>query len=424
MVNVAIIGFGIVGTGTAEVLHRMKQSKTRRKQESVNLKYILVRRDFPESPYKDLMVKDFNKITEDPQVHIVIETMGGITAAYDMTKQALSQGKSVVTSNKELVATHGSELLALAKENNCNYLFEAAVGGGIPLLNPLNNCLKSNDILEIAGILNGTCNYILTNMEDDGTQSFEEVLKAAQDLGFAEQDPSADVDGHDTCRKIAILANMICGSQIDPTAVSTEGIRNISLKDMQYTSSDYTIKLVGRALFDKEGSHYVYVAPHFIHNGSDQKGNPLYNVKGVQNAVVVKGDSVGSTVFGGPGAGSLPTASAVMADVYDLAQDYLHNAYHSRNNIWDSTPVPLGNMDTLPDDFYVRFDLDLKSVEGHSQLKSLQTEILSPNLSTSEETEKWHSHTTALLVHGVTKTDLTQALKGLPVGNILRVFPK
>lgn len=415
MINIAIIGFGIVGTGTAEVLRRMKESSTHRKQEDVSLKYILVRRDFPDSPYKDIMVKDFDLIVNDPDLHIVVESMGGVGAAYEMTKKALSKGKSVVSSNKELVATHGYELLELAKQNNCNYLFEAAVGGGIPVLHPVAQCLKSNEITEIRGILNGTCNYILTTMEEDETLSFESVLKTAQELGFAEQDPSADVDGHDTCRKISILANMAFGNQVNASLVPVEGIRNISAKDMQYTSHDYTIKLVGRTFLDQKHNPIVYVAPHFINNSSDQKGNPLYNVKGVLNAVVVKGDSVGTAVFGGPGAGSLPTASAVMADVYELAPDH----HRPRGNGWGNAPVTLGDVDSLEDCYFVRFNQDKDSVTAHCTQKGLDFQVLSPNLTGNALTE-WHSHTVALQIKTDNKQALVAGCDGLNVGNILR----
>lgn len=419
MVNIAILGYGVVGTGTAEVLHRMKESKTHRKQEQLNLKYILVRRDFPDSPYQDKMVKDFSIIEQDPDLHIVVEVMGGITAAYEMTKKALSAGKSVVSSNKELVATHGYELLELAKKNHCNYLFEASVGGGIPILNPLTNCLVSNEITEIRGILNGTSNYILSSMQDSGCVEFADVLKEAQEKGFAEQDPSADVDGHDACRKICILANMAFGSQVDASKVQTEGIRNITLSDIQYvlSSPTHSIKLIGRSFKNEKGELFVYVAPHFIDNNAVNKSNPLHNVKGVDNAIVLTGDSVGDVVFGGPGAGSLATASAVMADVIDLSKDL--STY--RNNGWNNEPVTLGDIDSVTDCFFVRFDEDLQTVSQHLGKQNLDHSLLDfVNFPTEAEKKQWHSKTVAYQINNISKKELITKLEGRKVGNIFR----
>ena len=253
MVNVAILGFGTVGSGVAEVLTRNGGLIDRRVDDLVRLKYILDVRDFPDSPYKDLFVKDFSAIESDPEVDIVVETIGGATIALDFTTRALKAGKSVVTSNKELVATHGYELLQLAKEHGCSYLFEASVGGGIPILRPLTSCLAANELSQVTGILNGTTNYILTRMIKAGL-TFEQALKEAQANGYAEKDPTADVDGHDACRKICILAALAFGRHVYPDQVPTQGIRNVTLEDVAYADSvGYKIKLLGRCLREPEG---------------------------------------------------------------------------------------------------------------------------------------------------------------------------
>ncbi|MDR2530930.1 MAG: homoserine dehydrogenase, partial [Oscillospiraceae bacterium] len=255
--------------------------------------------------------QDFAAIESDPEVKVVVETIGGVTHAYDYTKRALLAGKSVVTSNKELVAEHGHELLTIARDKNVNYLFEASVGGGIPVLRPLNQCLAANEITEIYGILNGTTNYILTRMSDDGI-TYEEALKQAIELGYAERDPSADISGKDTCRKICILAALAFGKQIDPHKVSVRGIDDLAGVDCPAGSK---IKLVGRAGRTKDGGIAVYVAPHVV-----GKGNLLYNIDGVFNGIVIKGDAVGEVLFYGQGAGKMPTASAVVADVIDAVK--------------------------------------------------------------------------------------------------------
>ena len=325
MVNVAILGFGTVGSGVAEVLSTNGGIIDRRTNELVRLKYILDVRDFPDSPYRDCFVKDFAVIENDPEVEIVVETIGGATVALDFTTRALKAGKSVVSSNKELVATHGYQLLQLAKEHGVNYLFEASVGGGIPILRPLNSCLAANELSQVCGILNGTTNYILTRMIKAGL-TFEQALKEAQDNGYAERDPSADVDGHDACRKICILAALAFGQHVYPRQVPTQGIREITLADVAYADScGYKIKLLGRAIRQDSGQVCAFVAPHLVSGG-----NPLAGVEDVFNAISVTGNAIGDVMFYGRGAGKLPTASAVVADVIDLSRD-LHR---DRGNAW------------------------------------------------------------------------------------------
>ena len=315
MVNVAILGFGTVGSGVADVLTRNSAVIDQRVDGLVRLKYILDVRDFPDSPYKDLFVKDFSVIENDPEVDVVVETIGGAKVALDFTQRALKAGKSVVSSNKELVATHGYDLLQLAKEHGVSYLFEASVGGGIPILRPLTACLAANELDQITGILNGTTNYILTRMIKAGL-SFDQALKEAQANGYAEQDPTADVDGHDACRKICILAAIAFGRHIYPQQVPTEGISGVTLADVAYAEScNRKIKLLGRAVKEPDGRVCAYVAPHLV----DAEA-PLAGVEDVFNAIMVKGDAIGDVMFYGRGAGKLPTASAVVADVMDAAR--------------------------------------------------------------------------------------------------------
>ncbi|MCD7830291.1 MAG: homoserine dehydrogenase, partial [Clostridiales bacterium] len=317
MVNIAILGYGVVGSGVGEIIYKNGQHISERVANEVNLKYILDLRDFPDSPYADRVIRDFSVIENDPDVQIVVETMGGVDFPYDCTKRALTAGKSVVTSNKELVATHGCELLKIAKEHGCSYLFEASVGGGIPILRPMTSCLAANELQEVVGILNGTTNYILTRMIRAGL-SFEEALKEAQANGYAERNPAADIEGTDACRKICILSSLGFGRHIYPDQVPTEGITNITLADVAYArSGGYKIKLLGRSIRrESDGKVCAYVAPHLVADDS-----PLANVEDVFNAIQVTGDSIGDVMFYGRGAGKLPTASAVVADVMDIVRN-------------------------------------------------------------------------------------------------------
>ena len=314
MINVAVLGFGVVGSGTVEVLDRNSAKIAQSAGQDIRVKYILDIRDFPESPYKNLLISDFETILNDADIAVVVETIGGAAIAYDFTKRCLAAGKSVVTSNKELVAAHGYELLKLAAEMNANYLFEASVGGGIPVIRPIAQCMAANQISEIYGILNGTTNYILTEMVKNGAE-FSDALADAQKKGYAEADPSADIDGHDACRKICILSSLAFGRHIYPQYVQSEGIRGITTDDVRFAERlGYKIKLLARARASGDKAA-IYVAPHLIKNDS-----PLASVDGVMNSIVVRGNAVGDVMFYGAGAGKMPTASAVAADIIDAVK--------------------------------------------------------------------------------------------------------
>ena len=312
MISIAIMGHGVVGSGVAEIFATHKKKLFAAIGEEIDVKYILDLREFPDSPFADRFTKDFSKIANDLEVRVVVETMGGLHPAYEYVKECLSSGKSVVTSNKELVAAYGAELLAIASEQNANFLFEASVGGGIPIIRPINQCLVANNVSEIAGILNGTTNFILTKMFHEG-MGFDEALKMAQELGYAERNPEADVEGHDACRKICILASLTFGKHIYPEAVHTEGITKITAADVEY-AGDWggVIKLIGSVKKLGKNSIDIIVAPMFVPNLSQ-----LANIDDVFNGIMVRGDCTGDVVFYGRGAGKLPTASAVVADVID-----------------------------------------------------------------------------------------------------------
>lgn len=315
MIKIAVLGFGTVGSGVAEVLATNGDAIARRVHDPVELKYVLDLRPQPESPWADRFVTDFSVIEGDEEVSIVVETIGGTGAALEFTRRALAAGKHVVTSNKELVAEHGWSLLALAKEHQVRYLFEASVGGGIPIIHPLCQCLCANEISQITGILNGTTNYILTRMIRGGL-SFEDALREAQEKGYAERDPSADVDGKDACRKICILSDICFGRQIPPELVSTVGIRGVTAQDVALASAcGCQVKLLGRAIRREDGRVSAFVEPHFVPDG-----DPLAGVEDVFNGIAVTGNVIGDVMFYGLGAGKLPTASAVVADVMDIAR--------------------------------------------------------------------------------------------------------
>jgi len=314
MVNVAILGFGVVGSGTAEVLTDNLALIEKRIHKKLNIKYILDLRDFPDSPFCDRVVHDFNIILNDPEVTLVAEMMGGSHPAYDFSLACLKAGKSVVTSNKEVVANFGDELLAVAKESNVRYLFEASVGGGIPIIRPLANDLAANRVLSIDGILNGTTNYILTQMGTTGA-SFADALKEAQAKGYAEANPAADVDGVDAARKITILAALSYGILLDPNKIYAEGITKISTEDMKIAEAlGYSIKLIGHC--EKvDNKVLAMVSPRFV-----PLSNPLHTISDVFNGILVDTDMLGATMFYGRGAGKLPTASAVVGDIIDIAK--------------------------------------------------------------------------------------------------------
>lgn len=315
MVSIAILGHGVVGSGVAEIITTHKAKLFNSVGEEIYIKYILDIREFPDSPLADRFTKNFEDILNDREVRIVVEVMGGTNPAYDFVKKCLLAGKSVVTSNKELVAKHGAELLAIAKEENANFLFEASVGGGIPIIRPMNQCLVANIVNEVAGILNGTTNFILTKMIREG-MNFDEALKLAQDLGFAERNPEADVEGHDACRKICILASLAFGKHVYPQFVHTEGITKITLEDVKYAEAhNSVIKLIGSVKRLKNGKIDIIVAPMMIPCTSQ-----LANIDYEFNGIMVRGDCTGDVVFYGKGAGKLPTASAVVADVVDCVK--------------------------------------------------------------------------------------------------------
>ena len=318
MIKVAIMGYGTIGSGVYEVLTDNRDKIAANVGQEVQAKYILDLRDFPGSPVEDKIVHDFQVIADDPEVQIVVETMGGLNPAYPFVKTCLEAGKNVVTSNKALVAAHGTELLAIAREKQVNFQFEASVGGGIPIIRPLYECLMGEQIQEITGILNGTTNFILTKMDKEGA-SFDAVLKEAQELGYAERNPEADVEGYDTCRKIAILTAMATGKEVDFEDIQTEGITKITDVDFKYADKMGTsIKLFGTSRMNGD-QVFAWVAPLMI-----GKSHPLYAVNDVFNGIMVKGNMLGTSMFYGSGAGKLPTASAVVADIIEEAKNLHH----------------------------------------------------------------------------------------------------
>ena len=361
-INVAILGFGTVGSGVAETLDINKDVICKRIGQEINVKYILDIRDFPESRFANLVTHDADEVFKS-DIKIAVETIGGARIAYEYTKRALSSGISVVTSNKELVSTHGPELLEIAAANNCCYLFEAAVGGGIPIIRPLYKCLAANKITKIAGIVNGTTNYILSQMKDEGID-FDTALKQAQANGFAEANPSADIDGIDAQRKISILSTIANdGGYIAPDSISAEGISAITTEDMAFAASvGCDIKLI--ALYEASDKPIVYVAPALV-----DKSNLLYNVNGVFNAIMVDGNSLGQAMFYGQGAGTLPTASAVCGDVLEAAM-----GIPSEARAWSKESVEITPYDDIRADIVVRADVPAKVI---GQADSYECEILS-----------------------------------------------
>ena len=344
MIKAAIMGFGTIGSGVAEVLDINKKSIAARVGDEVELKYVLDLRDFEGDPIQSKIVHDYKVIAEDPEVSIVVETMGGVEPAYTFVKTMLEAGKHVTTSNKALVAAKGAELIALAKEKNVNFMFEASVGGGIPIIRPLNSCLTADEIEEITGIVNGTTNYMMTEMTEKGAD-FNEVLKDAQAKGYAEKDPTADVEGYDACRKIAILTSLVCGQQVDFEDIHTEGITKITPTDIKYAQAmGRAIKLLATSKKGPKG-YTAIVAPFLL-----PASHPLYAVNGVFNAIFVHGNVLGDAMFYGSGAGKLPTASAVVGDIVDMVK---HMNTHIVLN-WDAEPVQLADYKTNATRFFVR----------------------------------------------------------------------
>lgn len=348
MVNIAVMGYGTVGSGVVEVINTNSDIINQRSGDEINVKYVLDIRDFPDDPIQEKIVHDVNVIINDPEIRIVVEVMGGIEPAYTFVKQCLEAGKSVVTSNKALVAKHGAELLSIAKERELNFLFEASVGGGIPIIRALNSSLTADKIEEITGILNGTTNYMLSKMFYEGAD-YAEVLKEAQDNGYAERNPEADVEGYDACRKIAILSSLISGQQVDFEDIYTEGITKITKEDMLYAKElGMTIKLLASS--KRHGNHlHAIVAPALL-----GKEHPLYNINDVFNAVFVHGNVLGDAMFYGSGAGKLPTASAVVADVVDEVK-HLHRNIMT---MWKNEKLTLLPIEDTCKRFFVRMSGD------------------------------------------------------------------
>jgi homoserine dehydrogenase len=402
MIKIAVLGYGTVGSGVVEVIEKNKDMVNKKAGEELSIKYILDLRDFPGDPYENKVVHDYQTIVNDPEIQIICETMGGTGAAYEFTKQALQVGKSVCTSNKELVAAHGPELLTMAKEHKCNYLFEASVGGGIPIIRPLNYSLTAEKIESITGILNGTTNYILSKMEKEGAD-FDAVLKRAQEKGYAERNPEADVEGYDACRKIAILSSLMLGENVDYRKVYTEGITKITATDFAYAKEmDMSIKLL--AMSKEVGDETLaMVAPFMI-----SADHPLHMVNGVFNAVFVHGNMLGDSMYYGKGAGKLPTASAVVSDVIDCAR-------HIGKVImcfWDATDAKLMNVEEAENKFFFR----VKSGNGE-KVKAVFGEVKSVKLSGMDEEEAFVTS----LMKEKDFTEKYEKIADICVGNRIRV---
>ena len=354
MIKVAILGYGTVGSGVFEILKQNSEVITGKAGQDVDIKYVLDLRDFPGDPCESVLVHDYNIILNDPEVEIVIEVMGGLKPAYDFVKAALEAGKSVCTSNKELVAKYGAELVSIAQQHNRNFLFEAAVGGGIPIIRPLNMHITADKIQEITGILNGTTNYILTKMDREGAD-FDSVLKQAQDLGYAERNPEADVEGFDAVRKIAILASLAYGETVDFEEIYTEGITKISAEDFKYAKKmGRSIKLLAKCK-NEEGKVVASVSPRLL-----AEDHPLFHVSDVVNGILVRGNMVGDLVFIGSGAGSLPTASAVVSDVVDCVR----HLNVSTTVVWNAKKLELEDFSKSKKAFFVRTSASKEEIEN------------------------------------------------------------
>lgn len=407
MVNIAVLGYGTIGSGVFKVLRRNQEIIDKKAGEEIRIKYVLDLREFPNDPVEKILTHDFQTILNDDDVKVIVEVMGGTGAAYKFVKEALLKGKHVATSNKALVAAYGPELLQIAREKNVNFLFEASVGGGIPIIRTFNHALTADNILEITGILNGTTNYILTEMTQKGA-SFDEVLKEAQKLGYAEADPTADVEGYDACRKIAILSSLAFGKTANFKEIYTEGITKITNRDIAYAKKMHSvIKLIGTSKNLPEGISAM-VAPVIL-----STSHPLAMVHGAFNAIFVKGNVLGDTMYYGKGAGSLPTASAVVADVVDIVR-------HIDENIpvdWTQEKLPILNMKDVPVRALVR--ISAKNLEGakvlaqdyfeQSQIIQLEDAADEFGLITAKETEA-----------GL-KEKIEQLGKGAEIRNVIRL---
>lgn len=401
--KVAVMGYGTVGSGVVEVIETHEKSiKNRTAGEILEVSHILDLRDFPDDPHADLFTKDFNDILNDPETKVVAETMGGVNPAFDFTMKLLEAGKSVVTSNKELVAQKGLELLKAAEKHGVNYLFEASVGGGIPIIRPMAQCLAANNIEGVAGILNGTTNFILTKMIEDG-MTFEDALKLAQDNGYAEKDPTADIEGFDACRKVCILASLAFGKHVYPNQVRAEGITKITLEDVEYISSAHgVIKLLGQIKKIDDDKITAFVSPAVVFHGSQ-----LASVNGVFNAILVRGDAVGDVCFYGAGAGKLPTASAVVADMVDCAV----HVNRRKNFGWGpgSEDYVVDEKSALEMPFYVR----AKATENEAVALFHNVKFLTRTGQPSDEV--------AFITDSMTENALDKKLAGVNVINKIKV---
>lgn len=352
--KIAVMGYGTIGSGVVDVLRINEDKITERAGEEIEVKYILDLRDFPGDPMENAIVHDYQVIVDDPEIGVVVETMGGVEPAYTFVKAMLEAGKQVATSNKNLVAAKGAELIKIARDHNVNFQFEASVGGGIPIIRPLNKCLTADEIEEITGILNGTTNYMLTKMAQEGAD-FDEVLKDAQDKGYAEKDPTADIEGHDPCRKIAILTSLVCGQQVDFEDIHCEGITKITATDFKYAEvMNRSIKLLASSR-KVGGSYSCMVAPFML-----AAEHPLCGVNGVFNGIFVHGNVLGDAMFYGSGAGKLPTASAVVADVVDMVKHKNTNIYID----WKPEKIELVDYKDSRNSFFVRTSSDQAAVEA------------------------------------------------------------
>ena len=407
MVEIAVLGHGVVGSGVMDVIHSHKESLKDRAKEKIHVKYILDLREFPDLPYADKFTKNFDEILQDPDVKIVVEVMGGLSPAFDYVKACLENGKSVVTSNKELVAERGAALLKIAQQNNLNFLFEASVGGGIPILRPISQCLAANEVTEIAGILNGTSNFILTKMIREGDR-FDHALKTAQELGYAERDPSADVEGEDACRKICILASLAFGTHVYPREVPTEGISGISLCDVEYAKSwGGVIKLIGDVKKLPNGQIQIIVCPMFI-SGDSQ----LAHVDDVFNGILVRGDATGDVVFYGKGAGKLPTASAVVADVVDCVKHFKARKYLYWEDGFEGYVAP---RESFAWKYFVRVESD--DLPGLMQHCKALFDSISPVIrKNATDTEA------GFITETLTKPQLDEKLAALPKAKVMSVI--
>ena len=390
MINIAILGFGVVGSGTCDVLSNNAEIIKKRIGDEIYVKKILDLRDFPDSPYKDRVTHDADEVFGDPDIKVAVETIGGARVAYDYTKRALSAGISVVTSNKELVSTHGVELMKLACDNGCVYLFEAAVGGGIPIIRPLYKCLAANNIVKIAGIVNGTTNYILSSMKNSGI-SYEGALKKAQQKGYAEQDPTADCEGIDAQRKISILSSIVMdGKYCDPSKIHAEGISKLTTEDIALARAiGCELKLIAYFGNNGDGTASAFVAPHFV-----DKACMLSDVEGVFNAVLVEGDYLGQAVFYGRGAGSYPTASAVAGDVIEAC---VNGSVDMKTRLWDDSVSVFRDYDDIKSDFVVYSeddDMDLTAVLPSAQAVENASGV------------------NAVIVNDITEADLKSKIEG------------